>query len=75
MGWGPGLLSAYDTGTVGIEATANSVLWLGWRQVHEQRLKLYPCALALEYYKRAGCVTVGARLLGTAGWCGGERED
>lgn len=50
------------------------MLWLGWRQVHEQRLKLYPCTLALEYCKQAGCVTTGAGLLGT-GWCGGERED
>lgn len=38
--WGLGLLSAYDTGTVGVEATASSVLWLGWRQVHKQSLKL-----------------------------------
>lgn len=30
-----GLLSAYVTGTVESEATAERMLWLGWGQVHE----------------------------------------
>lgn len=59
---------------LGLKLQANSVLWLGWRQIHEQRLKLYPCTLALEYYKRAGCVTMGARLLGDCWVVVEERE-
>lgn len=48
QGGASGLLSACDTGTVESEAAVNSMLWLGWRQVHKQKLKLYSGSREVE---------------------------
>lgn len=57
---------------MGFEARADASLWLGWRQQHKQKLKLYLCAAAPENRAADRSFHCAGRSFGASGWVRGR---